>query len=134
MNIKQLKAAIIEECQSDNFSIQKVHGLIEKNSLWESNEAFPYVLHLACVSCETTKKDVVSSSRSLFPVLARRLVCAYFREKGYPLSKIGGLFGIHHSTVIHGLEILKRDIEYEHPLTINSVNKFNDLVNKSKLL
>lgn len=129
MKLTELKHAIIGVCESDGFSVGKVEKLIEKHRIYKADHNFVSVCKFAALSCGISVSELFVKDRRVEPVLARRLIFEYYRKKRFTHEKIGLLFDLNHATVIHGLNIIKVDLQNKHPLTVRASIIFNNKIN-----
>src|SRR5210317_221851 len=62
--------------------------------------------------------DPFERTRKRDNVYARRMIIAYLREKGFVLTKIGVIFGLDHSTIIHNIK------EHETMMSLSHFNSY----------
>lgn len=60
------------------------------------------------------KADPFKRNRKRDTVYARRMVMAYLREKGFVFTKIGRIFDVDHSTVIHNIKEHETTMSLSH--------------------
>jgi len=68
------------------------------------------LIKLLAQELDTTHKQLISKSQKQQNVHNRAICYFIFRSKGYQVIRIGKLFNRDHTTVVHGLEILKYDM------------------------
>ena len=111
MSICALKTAIVDCCNSDDFTLEKIEVLILKFNTAKSSNSFLSICGLAAKSCGVSVENLLSKSRKYNSTLSRRIVFTYYRSKGLILRDISALFKKNHATVLHGIIALQTDIE-----------------------
>ena len=73
---------------------------------------------IALTAAQHLSADPFERTRKRDNVYARRMVIAYLREKGFVLTKIGFIFELDHSTVIHNIK------EHEAMMSLSHFNSY----------
>lgn len=128
MDICALKTAIVDCCNSEDFTLEKIEVLLLKFKTVKSSNSFLSVCDLAARSCGVSVERLLSKSRKHNIALSRRIVFSYYHSKGLILRDIGDLFKKNHVTIMHGIRVLQTDIECNHEPTIEAVKKFSKLI------
>jgi len=83
-----------------------------------------FLLDLVCDVCDVNRQEVFGKCRKKKVVLARE-VFAYFARNyvGMKFAEIGGVFGKHHSTVIHWLNVVHDYMEVKDEMVCNVINQ-----------
>lgn len=72
------------------------------------------------------EKMILSKHRGRKYVNARQLLCYYLRTKyKYRLQEIGNLFGMHHSSIMHNIQMIKTMLEINDKLICDYINKID---------
>lgn len=130
MDICALKTAIVDCCNSDGFAPEKIQEILNEYRLDKYKTDFIVLCSFAAMSCGVTVTKMLSKCRFVKPVLARRLVFTYYKSKGDTYQEIGGRFSQDRITIMHGINVMKNDLEHNHAITILAVEKFNKLIQK----
>jgi len=127
MNKEQLKDSILEILEKDDYSIEEIEQSIQIHKTWIVKNQFDLVCKLSAESVGTIMSFVNDKTRKFEFVMARRFVFMYYVKMGCSLTEIGDMFNQHHATILHGLRVIKNDIEFDKR-TRAAFYKFQNLI------
>lgn len=128
MDICALKTAIVDCCISEDFTPEKIEVLIIEFRANFKDEKHLKICSLAAKAVNTPLWFMLSKTRKVEPVIARRLVFVYYKSKGLTLEACGKKFGQDHATAKHGISAITNDIITGHDLTVGSAITFSKLI------
>ena len=65
---------------------------------------------IVCLVRGLNRQEVVYGAKTIPLTRARWFIWSLLRERGYSYSKIAMMFGMHHTSVIHGVEKIKTEM------------------------
>lgn len=82
---------------------------------------------MVCLMRGLPRQEVVYGAKTIPLSRARWFIWRLLRERGYSYSKIGNMFGMHHTTIIHGVNALQKEMpNYDWAAELRKFTDDND--------
>lgn len=131
MSIEEMRKAVLDLAQSDDFSIEELQALINLFKIQKKRHQLESLCETAAGITGATVEMMFDECKFHEVVIARWLVFAYYRNiKGLTYKAIGSRFnGIDHATVMYGVSRLTELVEINDSEIVDAVDEFKNALN-----